>query len=702
MFLGRPDVITMQWKINQLIFCEQKQALIVDGQAVKLESIASQVLHYLCVNQNEIVSRDELIEHVWQGQLVTDNAVNRVIARLRKALNDDAKNSQYIATVPKKGYRLIASAVSLESQAEMTESVASNNTESLRGMDTYSDTRSTSKVASKMWWGAFFTLCMGVVLWGSLQAVLPVSQLPVSASTKVVSLTRDKGAELDAALSPDQNWLVFSRFENKVLNMYLVDVLNNQQRLISDGSGNTGGAAWSADGSKLVYLYTNHQRCQYRMREFKGGQFVSDNLVYNCPLGSYGKVAFNHAGDGLIFSQRSELNTPYYLYQLDFQRKQVRRLAQPEAHLAGHSQFDLHPANNTLLVSTPDEQQRMSFYELDLENGEFKKLFSKQGFLCCGIWAHDGQSIVMMGPYPATQLERYNLQGELKNTLLHSAQTLGPPRRVANGKDYLFSGGYQNIGLHLIKDDGSRQALTDANVEESLPTFSDDDQYLAYVSNLSGQEQVWIRNFADNKNLRVSQFDDNQKYFDLRWSPDRSHIALLTMEGIRLLNISSGGFRDVSIAESEIRGMSWATVNVLSFSLKGMDGWRVHHYDLRSNRLIKLDEPWRFARYYPAEDVQLVFRDDGTFTLNEQIIDADISAPVGRDRRFAFEWAGDKLYYQHRQDGQTNLSVLDLRSMRSNTLISHQLLFSFTIFSGGTIVSVLDNAELDVLRTLHP
>jgi hypothetical protein len=54
------------------------------------------------------VSREELIEHVWQGAAVTDDALVQRIVDLRKAFGDDSRHPRFIKTVPKAGYRFIA------------------------------------------------------------------------------------------------------------------------------------------------------------------------------------------------------------------------------------------------------------------------------------------------------------------------------------------------------------------------------------------------------------------------------------------------------------------------------------------------------------------------------------------------------------------------------------------------------------------
>jgi len=73
-----------------------------------LEPKVMALLVYLAGTEGRVIHRDELIEHVWEGQIVNEGTLNWSIAQLRKVLGDKASAPTFIETVPKKGYRLIA------------------------------------------------------------------------------------------------------------------------------------------------------------------------------------------------------------------------------------------------------------------------------------------------------------------------------------------------------------------------------------------------------------------------------------------------------------------------------------------------------------------------------------------------------------------------------------------------------------------
>ncbi len=74
----------------------------------KLEPRTMRLLVYLADSAGKVVSVDQLLTEVWSGVVVGSASVYQAVSQLRKLLGDTDPNPTYIATVPRKGYRLIA------------------------------------------------------------------------------------------------------------------------------------------------------------------------------------------------------------------------------------------------------------------------------------------------------------------------------------------------------------------------------------------------------------------------------------------------------------------------------------------------------------------------------------------------------------------------------------------------------------------
>ena len=85
------------------------QNLIQRGHdVVHLEPRVMDLLVYLAEHPNEVLNAEQIINDVWPHTFVTDGALMTAISVLRKALGDRPRKPSYIATIPKRGYRLIA------------------------------------------------------------------------------------------------------------------------------------------------------------------------------------------------------------------------------------------------------------------------------------------------------------------------------------------------------------------------------------------------------------------------------------------------------------------------------------------------------------------------------------------------------------------------------------------------------------------
>lgn len=82
--------------------------LIRNGAPLELNARYFDALVLLVGNPGQLVSKDRFLDDVWRGVPVTDEALTQCIKTLRKLLGDDASKPRFIETVPKHGYRFIA------------------------------------------------------------------------------------------------------------------------------------------------------------------------------------------------------------------------------------------------------------------------------------------------------------------------------------------------------------------------------------------------------------------------------------------------------------------------------------------------------------------------------------------------------------------------------------------------------------------
>jgi len=78
------------------------------GETARLEARTMRLLLCLAEHAGEVVSIDDLLDQVWSGVIVSPDSVYQAVTSLRRTLGDDPRQPTYIATVPRLGYRMVA------------------------------------------------------------------------------------------------------------------------------------------------------------------------------------------------------------------------------------------------------------------------------------------------------------------------------------------------------------------------------------------------------------------------------------------------------------------------------------------------------------------------------------------------------------------------------------------------------------------
>jgi len=86
-----------------------KRRLLRDGKPIPLTPKAFDTLLALVQNNGRIIEKDELMKEIWASAVVEEGGLARNISTLRKALGETPGEHQYIATLPGRGYRFVAS-----------------------------------------------------------------------------------------------------------------------------------------------------------------------------------------------------------------------------------------------------------------------------------------------------------------------------------------------------------------------------------------------------------------------------------------------------------------------------------------------------------------------------------------------------------------------------------------------------------------
>src|SRR6266436_3645851 len=95
----------------------QSRMLFRGGDHVALPPKVAELLIVLVQAAGRVLTREELLQRLWPDTVVEEGSLTSHISLLRKALGEGPKSQDFIETLPKRGYRFVASVKRLASGA---------------------------------------------------------------------------------------------------------------------------------------------------------------------------------------------------------------------------------------------------------------------------------------------------------------------------------------------------------------------------------------------------------------------------------------------------------------------------------------------------------------------------------------------------------------------------------------------------------
>jgi DNA-binding winged helix-turn-helix (wHTH) protein/tetratricopeptide (TPR) repeat protein len=93
----------MEFELDQRLF-----ELRYQGQVLAVQPKVLDVLSYLLRNRDRVVSKQELLDKLWPGEVVSETALTHAVMEARRAVRDDGSQQRIIQTVRRRGYRFVA------------------------------------------------------------------------------------------------------------------------------------------------------------------------------------------------------------------------------------------------------------------------------------------------------------------------------------------------------------------------------------------------------------------------------------------------------------------------------------------------------------------------------------------------------------------------------------------------------------------
>ncbi|MEZ7208556.1 winged helix-turn-helix domain-containing protein [Pseudoalteromonas sp. DY56-GL79] len=376
----------------------------------ELEPLLFKTLMYLINNQERIITRQELAEHVWQLDFVDDNTINRVIFELRKQLACDLQPQPMIKTHYRKGYSF---AIPTPEPTELPGKI--------------SDTTATSE-ASKSYRVRIFcgtlivlTALISALYFATKQTFQMENTTQPQPSAEVFHnqiLSWYRGHHGKLFNSPDQRYLAynFKADTNEVGalgEVRLMDLTTQHERALSLPSGSSI-LGWSADSTWIYYLHRSETEgespiCEYRRHQLSLKTGAHDQLLFDCSGGLISAL-FDFGKDRLIYSRRGYLDVPNLgaIYSYDLEKQKEIRVTTPSNHGFGDHLLAIIPESHQLIF-TRNIGDKVELLVTTSTGQKTLKLAEFPHLLWAANW-NAKQKSVLWFDHNTSEIKRYSMQ----------------------------------------------------------------------------------------------------------------------------------------------------------------------------------------------------------------------------------------------------------------------------------------------------
>lgn len=98
----------MKYVFSDCVLDTEAHSLLRNGEPRPIEPQVFDLLHLLLKNTGSLVTKEQLIEEIWGGRIVSESAISARIAAARKAVGDDGKQQAIIRTIARRGLQFVA------------------------------------------------------------------------------------------------------------------------------------------------------------------------------------------------------------------------------------------------------------------------------------------------------------------------------------------------------------------------------------------------------------------------------------------------------------------------------------------------------------------------------------------------------------------------------------------------------------------
>jgi Tol biopolymer transport system component/DNA-binding winged helix-turn-helix (wHTH) protein len=525
----------------------------------RLTSKAVAVLVELVRDAGQTVTRDALLDRVWTGRFPTPDVLTQAIKELRRALADDSKPPQYIETIPKVGYRLIAPVLVLDgpdaglvAERDLAPPLLDDAPETATANDAVAPpVREEPPRAPPRW--PLVAIAIGSVLVAIAaigvaifvarkHAAAPAASAAHAAQWKVEdasTLTSNPGPERRPQLSPDGTRIAFSVGDAPGVPSHVVvrSIEPSQLVRISSGAENEALPVWSPDGTRVAFERSRGDGCAIFVASSLGGDEREVDTCRNYNVSYYDWTPDGRSLITAFSSKEGGGDLSLATIDLDSGEKTFLRYQRTERDQ------DLEPhysPDGRFIAFRRGVAPYSDLYVMPASGGDVRQVTHIASRIRGHAWTRDGRALVFASNF-AGPMALYAVDvssGELEPLGISPAEYPGAARD-ADTIAYEIPRTQNQLAEIAIGDGKPRRTIAPSTGSDYAAALSPSGERLVFVSDRSGQYQLWLLDGPDASATPLTN-DADRPVFWPRWSADGKRVVAVELDpaaGRRLIEI---------------------------------------------------------------------------------------------------------------------------------------------------------------------
>lgn len=517
-----------------------------EGIRIRLIGQPFEILAVLLSKPGQLVTREELRARLWPADTFVDfnHGLNAAVNKLREALCDSADQPRYIETLPRRGYRFIATAERVavptngQSQGQTVQKQDSVLEASAHPRDAAKDelTFSVDETASdekparlrnRSVWLPILTPAVALVV--GLFAFLLWFYLSHNSTKRVgrralltpVPLTDLADPTSEPAFSPDGTRVAFRRQGYAAANSGIFVKKIGSQQLLQLTANQDCCPAWSPDGRTIAFSrFTDTEHEIYTVSSGGGGS----RKLYTTAIGSrHGELDWSPDGESIAFVGESSPGTSSIFFLS--QNGSAHRITQP-APLNNDWGPAFSPDGQSLaFIRTQETGLPENILVMPAGGGESRTVVTfYNGILGSPAWTSDGQSILFASGGGLLRAPVFG--GDQITRIEEAGSAVRHPATARKAYALAYQGVSEAYSVWELNPNDANPTPHGLIVSESGRNegaqISPDGKKVAFMSSRSGTMELWI---SDRDGSNPYQVTAMNSIGTPRWSPNGRSIA---------------------------------------------------------------------------------------------------------------------------------------------------------------------------------